>query len=91
MEASADLVNRICRIMADLPVEPGRAKYWIEVRFFNRPFPLEYSLKFEMFFHIWNPFQKVGEKSAPHSEAVLRLREAMLAATEGKKKRTQNI
>jgi hypothetical protein len=32
LEASADLVNRICRIMADLPVEPGRAKYWVEVR-----------------------------------------------------------
>ena len=31
LEASADLVNRICRIMADLPVEPGRAKYWVEV------------------------------------------------------------
>ena len=26
---------------------------------------------------------QVGEKSAPHSESVLRLREAMLAATEG--------
>ena len=83
MEASADLVNRICRIMADLPVEPGRAKYWIEVRSFNRPFFLEYSLKFEIFVFIWNSSQKVGEKSAPHSEAVLRLREAMLAATEG--------
>ena len=32
LEATADLVNRICRIMADLPVEPGRAKYWVEVR-----------------------------------------------------------
>ena len=75
--------------MADLPVEPGRAKYWIEVRICNRPFPLEYFLAFEICVFIWNPSQKVGEKSAPHSEAVLRLREAMLAATEGGKKRTQ--
>ena len=50
-----DLVVRICTLMAALPLEPGRAKYWVEV----------------------------GERAAPHHEAVYRLREALLTASEG--------
>merc|ERR1719228_3288315 len=55
LDPSPDLVTKICGLMAELPVEPGRAKYWVEV----------------------------GERAVPHSDAVYRLREAMLAATEG--------
>ena len=32
LEASNDLVLKICSLMLDLPIEPGRAKYWVEVR-----------------------------------------------------------
>ena len=32
IEPSNDLVLKICGIMTDLPIEPGRAKYWVEVR-----------------------------------------------------------
>ena len=32
LEPSPDLVTKICGLMAELPVEPGRAKYWVEVR-----------------------------------------------------------
>lgn len=55
LEASMDLVVRICTLMAALPLEPGRAKYWVEV----------------------------GERAAPHHEAVYRLRQALLTASEG--------
>ena len=32
LDPSPDLVTKICGLMAELPVEPGRAKYWVEVR-----------------------------------------------------------
>ena len=31
LEASNDLVLKICALMLELPMEPGRAKYWVEV------------------------------------------------------------
>ena len=31
LDPSPDLVTKICGLMAELPVEPGRAKYWVEV------------------------------------------------------------
>ena len=31
LEPSNDLVLKICSLMLELPIEPGRAKYWVEV------------------------------------------------------------
>ena len=31
IDPSNDLVLKICGLMIDLPIQPGRAKYWIEV------------------------------------------------------------
>lgn len=31
LEASNELVLKICSLMLELPMEPGRAKFWVEV------------------------------------------------------------
>ena len=31
LDASNELVLKICSLMLELPMEPGRAKYWVEV------------------------------------------------------------
>ena len=31
LDPSNDLVLKICGLMITLPIEPGRAKYWVEV------------------------------------------------------------
>ena len=31
LEASNELVLKICSLMLELPIEPGRAKFWVEV------------------------------------------------------------
>ena len=31
LDQSNDLVLKICGLMVNLPIEPGRAKYWVEV------------------------------------------------------------
>ena len=32
LDQTNDLVLKICGLMLELPIEPGRAKYWVEVR-----------------------------------------------------------
>ena len=31
LESSNELVLKICSLMLELPMEPGRAKFWVEV------------------------------------------------------------
>ena len=32
LDQTNDLVLKICGLMLELPIEPGRAKYWVEVK-----------------------------------------------------------
>ena len=72
LEPSNDLVLKICGIMTTLPIEPGRAKYWVEVSDFVGDVSEDA-----------NAIIQVGEKAVPHSDVVYKLREVMLTASEG--------